>query len=324
VNPGRLLRRILVLVLATILSVGLVSAPAQAAKGKDVRLSRGFYVDPSSQAAHAATSDRRFAGIARRPQALWLTDHVTVGRAKKVVSSYAKRANRKKKTPVFTIYAIPDRDCGLYSAGGFAPATYKKWIAQVASGLKGRKAIAILEPDALTLYGSAQCTNEGDRLGLLKYAARRLHAAGVWVYIDAGHSNWQPADVVASRLVSAGVKKYARGFSLNVANYQRTRDERAYGNQVVSALRQRGVKGKKFIVDTGRNGANNPPAGGEWCNPLGQRVGTWAERPRMVREGNFDAFVWVKRPGESDGPCNGGPAAGAWWPEGALRLLGKA
>ncbi|NUT94690.1 MAG: endoglucanase, partial [Saccharothrix sp.] len=33
-----------------------------------------------------------------------------------------------------------------------------------------------------------------------------------------------------------------------------------------------------------------------------------------------DAFLWVKRPGESDGECQGGPAAGRWWPEQALEL----
>ncbi|MET0953525.1 MAG: hypothetical protein ABWX57_09565 [Aeromicrobium sp.] len=32
---------------------------------------------------------------------------------------------------------------------------------------------------------------------------------------------------------------------------------------------------------------------------------------------------WVKHPGESDGTCNGGPAAGLWWRAGALALLGK-
>jgi endoglucanase len=30
--------------------------------------------------------------------------------------------------------------------------------------------------------------------------------------------------------------------------------------------------------------------------------------------------LWIKPPGESDGPCNGGPAAGAWWPDAAIEL----
>ncbi len=33
-----------------------------------------------------------------------------------------------------------------------------------------------------------------------------------------------------------------------------------------------------------------------------------------------DANLWVKRVGESDGSCNGGPSAGQWWPEYAIAL----
>lgn len=37
-----------------------------------------------------------------------------------------------------------------------------------------------------------------------------------------------------------------------------------------------------------------------------------------------DAYLWIKPPGESDGACNGGPEAGAWWPEYALGLAQRA
>lgn len=33
-----------------------------------------------------------------------------------------------------------------------------------------------------------------------------------------------------------------------------------------------------------------------------------------------DAFLWVKRPGESDGTCHGGPPAGQFWGGYALEL----
>jgi endoglucanase len=33
-----------------------------------------------------------------------------------------------------------------------------------------------------------------------------------------------------------------------------------------------------------------------------------------------DAYLWIKYPGESDGPCNGGPTAGQWWADYALGL----
>lgn len=36
------------------------------------------------------------------------------------------------------------------------------------------------------------------------------------------------------------------------------------------------------------------------------------------------AYLWIKRPGESDGTCKGGPKAGTWWPEYALGLARSA
>ncbi|MFI2791482.1 glycoside hydrolase family 6 protein, partial [Kitasatospora sp. NPDC018614] len=33
-----------------------------------------------------------------------------------------------------------------------------------------------------------------------------------------------------------------------------------------------------------------------------------------------DAYLWIKRPGESDGTCKGGPKAGQWWETYALEL----
>jgi endoglucanase len=78
--------------------------------------------------------------------------------------------------------------------------------------------------------------------------------------------------------------------------------------------------GKHFIIDTSRNG--NGPLSGAWCNPPGRALGT----PPTTGTGEpiVDAFLWIKRPGESDGTCEGGPAAGRWWPEYALELARNA
>jgi endoglucanase len=38
----------------------------------------------------------------------------------------------------------------------------------------------------------------------------------------------------------------------------------------------------------------------------------------------LDALLWIKAPGESDGSCAGGPAAGVWWPAYALGLARRA
>ncbi len=86
----------------------------------------------------------------------------------------------------------------------------------------------------------------------------------------------------------------------------------AYGEKI-----SRLTGGKHFVIDTGRNGLG-PTPDNQWCNPAGRALG----RPPTTRTGHplVDALLWVKSPGESDGECNGGPAAGHWWPEYALGL----
>ena len=96
----------------------------------------------------------------------------------------------------------------------------------------------------------------------------------------------------------------------------------AYGRKL-SAL----LGGKHFIVDTGRNG-NGPPTDvgtddeRSWCNPDGRALGL----PPTINTGDplCDAFYWLKPPGESDGRCNKGPAAGGWWPDKALEMARNA
>lgn len=112
----------------------------------------------------------------------------------------------------------------------------------------------------------------------------------------------------------AGVGR-ADGFALNVANFHTDEAVRAFGTKLSELL-----DGVHFVVDTSRNGAGPLPGGGEesWCNPPGRKLGA----PPTLRTGDrlVDAYLWVKRPGESDGTCRGGPAAGTWWPEYALDL----
>ena len=75
--------------------------------------------------------------------------------------------------------------------------------------------------------------------------------------------------------------------------------------------------GAPFVIDTSRNGAG-PAPGDDWCNPPGRALGP--APTGQTGDPAVDALLWIKRPGESDGSCNGAPPAGAWWPEGALAL----
>ena len=57
-------------------------------------------------------------------------------------------------------------------------------------------------------------------------------------------------------------------------------------------------------------------------SPLSPLQRANCERPRLVNDSTgLDALLWVKLPGESDGTCNGGPAAGQWWQEMALEMM---
>ncbi len=56
-----------------------------------------------------------------------------------------------------------------------------------------------------------------------------------------------------------------------------------------------------------------------WCNPPGRALGA-TPRTSLTADPSVDAYLWIKRPGESDGPCDGGPSAGTFWADYALGL----
>jgi endoglucanase len=192
-------------------------------------------------------------------------------------------------------------------------------VGTIVAGLRGRPAVVIVEPDALADVVDG-CAGQDSRYGLLDDAVTALKASpGAIVYLDAGHPDWvgDPGRL-ADALERAGVEK-ADGFSLNVSNFVTTADNLAYGKRVSDAL-----GGQRFVVDTSRNGAGpvsgaTVDGGPAWCNPPGRKLGqaptSDTGKPRV------DAFLWVKRPGESDGACRPGePEAGRWWPEYALDI----
>ncbi|MBT0994062.1 glycoside hydrolase family 6 protein [Cellulomonas sp. DKR-3] len=275
----------------------------------------GLYVGDGTQAltawaAATGTDKELLAAIAHTPQATWLGSWTDAAGARDQAARVTGAAADAGSTAVLVVYAVPGRDCGLHSAGGVAAGEYVRWVETVADGVEGHP-IVVLEPDALAQLGD--CDGQGDRVGYLAAAARALDAAGARVYLDAGHSGWHPAAETARRIERVGTEHLA-GFALNTSNYQTTADERAYGEQVAGLL-----DGLGFVVDTSRNGNGS---NGEWCNPRGRALG---DPPRLVDDGTaLDALLWVKAPGESDGACNGGPAAGRWWQEMALELARNA
>ncbi|MFH8793201.1 glycoside hydrolase family 6 protein [Streptomyces sp. NPDC017941] len=258
--------------------------------------------------------------IARRAQAEWLNKDGPGPEA--LVRALVDRAAAAGRVPVLVAYFIPHRDCGDYSAGGARDAAhYRAWIDAFAKGLGTRAAYVIVEPDAVAQQiAGCEAADASERYGLLAHAVARLkQQPGAKVYLDAGNASWIPQE---ERLVEplrlAGIAR-ADGFALNVSNYRTTKESREYGHRVARAL----GGGKHFVVDTSRNGSGAyTGADKPWCNPPGRALGI----PPTTRTGDpaVDAYLWVKRPGESDGTCRGGPAAGTWWPEYALGLAHRA
>jgi len=281
-----------------------------------------LWVDPNSNARKQATtwlSTRPadadlMSRMAERSQADWFGDWS--GDVRNAVAQRTAAIAADGAFPVYVAYNLPLRDCNSYSAGGASsPDAYKNWIRAFTAGLGGRRALVVLEPDGLAQLDCMTQVKRDERLALLRDAVSVLSAAGVVVYIDAGHPRWHPADVMADRLRLAGVAG-ARGFSVNVSNFVVDSENVTYGRAISDRL-----AGVSFVVDSSRNGMG-PAPDGAWCNPDGRGLGTSPTlAPGLDR---VDAFLWIKRPGESDGSCNGAPSAGSWWADYALGLASRA
>ncbi len=285
---------------------------------------RELYVNPHTDAANQArvwaasnpADAAVMAKIAAQPHAMWFGDWNSNLQAE--VSGYVGAAAAARRMPVLVAYNIPSRDCGSYSAGGAAAAAdYSTWIQKMVAGIAGRPAVVILEPDALPQLDCLKTAADRQaRITMLQQAVTSLKTGkATYVYLDAGNSGWHSAATMAPRLIQAGIGQ-ADGFSLNVSNFYTTNQSIAYGTQL-SGL----VGGKHFVVDTSRNGngAWQTTEQDPWCNPPGRALGS---APSATATGStlVDALLWIKTPGQSDGSCRGGPAAGAWWPEYALGL----
>lgn len=280
-----------------------------------------FWVDPASPAAEQIQMWERegrkqdaalLKRIADEPTALWPAGEIDPAPVIKAATAAARQEGR---TALFVAYDIPHRDCGQHSAGGAGDAdAYRAWIGKFAEALGDAKAVVVLEPDAVAhmVDGCTPGEYQGEREQLLSEAVVRLkQQSGTKVYLDAGNPSWiQDSSKLVEPLKRAGVEE-ADGFSLNVSNFQTDAVTKKYGVQL-----SRDLGGKHFVVDTSRNG--NGPLDGAWCNPPGRGLGT---RPTTdTGEQALDAYLWIKRPGASDGTCEGGPDAGQWWPEYALEL----
>jgi endoglucanase len=317
-----------VLAVAAVAGIVCAAVPVQIAPTPAVRLAdevnplagAPFYVDPTSAAMVAAGNANppspELTAVANTPQAYWIDEAVPSA----AVTRYIGGAQAAGSMPVLALYAIPHRDCGSFAAGGFATAAgYREWIDGVASELGSSPATIILEPDALAMADCLSPDQRQERYDLMGYAVDTLtRDPAAAVYIDGGHSRWVSAEQMAARLNQVGVD-HARGFSLNTSNFYTTDEEIGYG-EAISGL----TNGAHYVIDTSRNGAGPAPdAELNWCNPSGRALGV---PPTTATAGaHADAYLWIKRPGDSDGACGRGePGPGHFMNQYAIDLARNA
>ena len=258
-------------------------------------------VDPDTQAAawqqehHADWLDP----ITKKPNARWLNGFDDVARLPAVLD----RDRQQHALPVLVAYHIPNRGCsgnregapyGDYDRPQPRPDSYAAWITALVQQLNGVHAVIVLEPDAV----ASDCFDAA-RAAVIRGAVGQLTAAGQYVYVDAGHASWVSADVMASRLLSAGIDR-AEGVSLNVSNRYPTVGTADFGEQL-----SRLIGGRDYIIDSSRNGVESTSfddLANDWCNRPQQALGLQeTESPDKAKWPHFAARLWIKLPGESDG-----------------------
>ena len=198
--------------------------------------------------------------------------------------------------------------------GRAAFARYRRWIDQVVQGIGSSEVVIAFEPDSLGLMSGA------GHAAALRYGVRRLSKLpNATVYVEAGASDWMSPRQAAAKLRAVGVR-YVRGFMLNATHQTTTAANIRHGRKISRLL-----GGKHFIINTSHNGNGPLYRNGHtiWCNPPNAAAGT---RPTTrTADRKVDAYMWVERPGYSNGACNGGPAkVGSWWERRAIQMVTRA
>jgi endoglucanase len=210
--------------------------------------------------------------------------------------------------PMFSLYAIPDRDNGGPSGGGLADeATYNAYVGDIGYQIQqagNKPCLVVVETDALgvinTVATTYPCINAA--VDILKKNSNTK--------VFLGDSSWVETSDMAGRLIGAGVER-ADGIAENVAGYDSNENCATRAEAVLALIP---TKTLTFLTDTSRNGGVTKP--GDWENPDGAKIG---QNPELVSSGQLLGYFWVKNPSESDGPVTDdpkysqAPGAGTLW-----------
>ena len=249
--------------------------------------------------------------ITREPTAFWygVGPKRTIRKTKKSIQRLLKRAD--PYLPVLVVYSIPYRDLGHHSKGGeINQVSYIDFIKDVVKGIEDKAPIVIYEPDALAQSFDMKYEEKQKRIRLIRKSLKLLQkGCNAKIYLDVGHPYWLKVNEVINILSKFDKESY-EGFALNTSNFVSTEQCMSYGDEISDII------GKHYVIDTARNGFGYT---GDWCNPKTAGIG-----PFPTTETNnelCDAFLWIKPIGESDGKRNGGPKAGRFYYEYALKVI---
>jgi hypothetical protein len=202
---------------------------------------------------------------------------------------------------------------------------FKARVNAVVSQTGNRPAVYLLELDAI---GSSNCFVKLHSISAweaaLRYEVDRFaslpHAV---VYVEAGYSDGPRPSYAAHILNKIDLHKI-QGFFTNDTHINWAINEVRWGEKI-----SRMTHGAHFVVNTAQDGNGpllnkHPGKQGveDLCNPPGRGLG-----PKPTTTTGFapiDAFLWTAVPGNSSGPCEGGPASGVFWPARAIRLAADA
>jgi endoglucanase len=243
--------------------------------------------------------------IAREPRHMWLGSFTRPNFAFKV-RRLIDAAASEGAVPLFTVLRAESTKCSpSYQGGGPAEdRRTRNWYDALARVIGSSRVVIAFEPDSLGTIDCHAPSRRDDRIRLLRYGVDVLsRLPNTTLYIEAGASDWEPADRVARKLRAIGIAK-VRGFMLNATHYDWTRDNIRYGLEV-----SRLTGGKRFVINTAENGRGpvhvRLPNGRRltvWCDPglrgLGPPPTTETSHPKV------DAYLWINRPGYAQS-CQG-------------------
>ncbi len=243
------------------------------------------------------------------------------------LKEYLDKAQAAGKEGSVMFYNIPGRDNGGFSGGGAkSVGEYQAWAKQMSDVIGDRKTTVYLETDAIMLTKDQSPEKADERLKLIGDTVDVLkkNNPNATVVLNAGSAGWGNPAETASLLKRANIQN-ADGFFLNVAGFESTADSMRHGDAIVSELDKLGITGKRYIIDTSRNGAKiAAPAGTveAWADPDGAASGTKPTTDQaIIQNPNVMALSWVKTPWNSDGRLS---SAGAMTADYAIKLVDNA